>query len=291
MESYSINAVEQLTGVKAHTLRIWEKRYNALIPHRTPTNIRYYDDEQLRKLLNISTLQQHGHRISTLMAMEDSEINDLLVAMANDDETGDQYDVYISSLISYMLIFDEPAFDKVYSNIIIRLGLFDAMTKVVYPFLRKTGILWSISNATPAQEHFASNIIKRKLLSAIDGIPYHDKAEKKFLLFLPPDEWHEIGLLLADYLIRSAGMASIYLGQNVPFSSLQLTVEKWKPDHLVTFFTSGLDMDDHIRKLSAIVPKSHKGRVILCTNAAVKDKGKYPNINFLDSPEGIFKYL
>lgn len=289
MEAYSINAVEQLTGVRAHTLRIWEKRYQSLIPHRTATNIRYYDGEQVRKLLNISALQQQGYKISALMGMGENEINALILGLAEDDGISDLHDMFVKDLIEYMLVFDEAMFDKTCSSAIVKYGIQEAILKVVYPFLRKTGILWRTNNAVPGQEHFASNIIKRKLLTAIDGVRLPQYRDKTFVLFLPPDEWHEIGLLLADFMIRNAGYGSIYLGQNVPFESLQTAVRITKPTHLLTFFASGFEIGEQLKKLSALAGRTGKPKILV--NCVNKPAGQSKHIVFLQSPADLQEHL
>lgn len=289
METYSISEVEQLTGIKAHTLRIWEKRYNGLMPRPTATRIRYYDDEQLRNLLNISTLLRNGHKISRIMTMTDDEVNKHILQLSRRSDDSGNFEVYINTLVNHMLAFDEPSFDKTCSSIIIRFGMYEAILKVIYPFLRKTGVLWSTSNAAPAQEHFASNIIKRKLLCAIDGIAYPDKPEKKFLLFLPPDEWHEIALLVCDFMIRNAGAATIYLGQNLPFENLQTALKMIQPTHIVTFFTSGIELNSYLGRIADIAVKNGKPSVLV--NTLVQPEGKYKNVVFLNSPGDLSRYL
>lgn len=288
METYSISSVEQLTGIKAHTLRIWERRYNSLTPHRTNTNIRYYDDAQLKKLLNISTLLNHGYKISALSAMPDDKLNELITALFEQGRETDTNDLYIAALTSYMLSFDERSFDKVFSSVITKLGFYETVVKVVYPFLRKTGVLWSTSNASPSQEHFASNIVKRKLLAAIDGIPYPEKPKGKFLLFLPPNEWHELGLLVADFLIRSAGWETIYLGQNLPFSSLEIALEVARPDRLITFFTCVPEADEVVAAISDIAAR-HNATAFVSVYGTIE--GKYKNTVVLTTPSDIFNYL
>lgn len=289
MEAYPIHVVEQLTGVKAHTLRIWEKRYQSLNPHRTGTNIRYYDDDQLRKLLNISTLQRHGHKISTLMSLSDTQLNELILKLKEDSGPTGLNDLFVNELVEHMLAFNEPAFDKTCSSAIVRLGLQEAILKVIFPFLEKTGVLWSTSNATPAQEHFASNIIKRKLLAAIDGIPAPGPREGKYILFLPPDEWHELGLLLTDYILRTAGETCIYLGQNLPFESLETAIRKTGATCLVTFFTTGIDSTDHNRKLKALLEK-HPGLKILA-GTKKPNPNEHEQITWLGSPRDILKQV
>jgi DNA-binding transcriptional MerR regulator len=285
LQRYTINNVERLTGLNAHSLRAWEKRYKTLIPHRTETNIRYYDDEQLRKLLNIAALLPHGYRISALMGMSDEELHALILEIQQPRESGEpSLEAHINNMVAAMLAFDEPLFDKVVSNAIIRLGVHNAVLKVIYPFLWKTGVLWSIDNATPAQEHFASNILKRKLQSAIDGIPYPSGRDDKIVLFLPPDEQHEIGLLFSDYLLRQAGKPTIYLGQNLPYATLRPALEKIGARHLLTFFTAARDMRKHLSELTAILKETDRTLLICSKEPCPSDLPLPANIKFLSTP-------
>lgn len=288
MERYSIHDVELLTGISAHTLRAWEKRYKTLLPHRTETNIRFYDGAQLRKLLNISALLPYGHKPSKLAVMSDREMHEHVMALNNDDIGTNGAGVHINNLVSAMLSFDEPAFDKVLSAMIMKSGIYDAMLNVVYPFLRKTGILWSTDNTSPAQEHFASNLLCRKLQSALDAIPCPSQTDKKFILFLPPDEKHEIGLLFTDYVIRSKGKATIYLGRDLPYTSLKVAMEQSGATHLLTFFTIGMDMELHLEHLAAAT-KGFKGKVLICAN--VPDIKMPKGMDLLSEPKAIFNYL
>lgn len=287
MDSYSISSVEQLTGIKAHTLRVWERRYKSLIPHRTNTNIRYYDDSQLKKILNIGTLLNHGHKISSLSTYSDEKLNELLSSIF-DSNNEKANDAHVNMMVNHMLSFDERSFDKVLSNAILKYGFYEAIINVVYPFLRKTGLLWSTSNVAPSQEHFASGIIRRKLLTAIDGIPYPDTLKSKFVLFLPPDEWHDIGLLVADFLIRKRGGDSINLGQNVPYSSIRLAVERSNATHMVTFLTSGSNALSALETLSRL---SSELSVSFLAYTTINFEKKPNNVILLESPASIFKYI
>ncbi|MDP1802390.1 MAG: MerR family transcriptional regulator [Bacteroidota bacterium] len=237
MRLYQITELEQLTGIKAHTIRIWEKRYNLIEPDRTSTNYRRYNDEQVRKILNVSTLLINGYKISKIAALTEKEIH----ARIHEIQSNTSEDIicagFINDLVASMISFDEPAFEKTYSAVINRLGLFDAMLQVFYPLLNKIGLLWSISDVNPAQEHFASCLIKRKIMAATDGLPAAKSKKKKFLLLLIPDEMHEISLLFANYIIRSKGHETIYLGQDVPYENISLVLKQTKPTILLTFFT------------------------------------------------------
>lgn len=258
MSQYQIADLEQLTGIKAHTIRIWEKRYKLIEPYRTPTNIRYYNDAQAKKLLNVATLLAQGIKISRIAELQEEEIAHLIISGKDDLDNDAVCQTFINDMVASMLVFDEMAFEKAFSASVNRLGMYNAMLKVVYPFLNKTGILWSINEAMPVQEHFASCVIRRKLMAAIDGLPYPTRKKMKFVLFLPPEEWHEIGLLFSDYIIRSQGYPTVYLGANVPLEDLQGTINAVKPTHLLTFFITGTP-DDHIEKTLKIVAGKNKG--------------------------------
>lgn len=236
MSSYQIADLERLTGIKAHTIRIWEKRYHLIEPKRTSTNIRYYDDSQAKRLLKISTLIAQGIKISKIALLSEKEINQKISHLQQTVDNDVTCLAFVNDLTSSMLSFDEAAFEKTFSAAVIRFGMYNMMLRVIYPFLNKTGTMWSLGEAMPVQEHFATAIIRRKLISAIDGLPAFSKRSKVFLLFLPEGEWHETGLLLSDYVIRSKGYKTIYLGQNVPAFNLREVIKAAKPTHLMALY-------------------------------------------------------
>ena len=289
LETYPIHIVEQLTGVKAHTLRIWEKRYQGLTPHRTATNIRYYDGQQLRRLLNIAALLKLGFKISHLMALSEAAIHELVSNTQLEQQDNGILSIPVNELIGHMLSFNEVAFEKVCAASIVRYGLFRTITQIIYPFLNKTGVLWSISNTTPAQEHFASNIIRRKLLSAIDGLITPYQLTHKAILFLPPDEWHEIGLLFADYILRTEGITTIYLGQNLPFNSLASAIETLEPSHIITFFTCFINKEHHLAALHRLKTQHPLLKIVVCANA-LPDKSDN-QIAFLNNPDELLSHF
>lgn len=292
MSTYHIAEVERLTGIKAHTIRIWEKRYNLVTPHRTDTNIRYYDDNDLRKLLNISTLLQQGLKISSLSGMTDKEISEHINKTSLQAEEDVITTGYINNLVSFMIGFDEAGFEKTFSSAVNRLGMFQAMIQVFYPFLHKTGVLWSVNEIMPAQEHFAMNIIKRKLQAAIDGLPPATNRSKKFVLFLPPGEWHEISLLFGDYIIRYHGYTSLYLGQSVPYENLEATIGQFKPTHLLGFYISEKNtatIESDIKKLTGKYPKL---TVLLAGSSVVNQKLRFDkSVIILEDPLALNKLL
>lgn len=238
MIKYSIKDLEKLTGIKAHTIRIWEKRYQLISPERTTTNIRYYSDKDLKKLLNVSTLNRNGLKISNIVSMDNEEINQRIMDIS---DTSYDFDNQVEQLIISMIDMDESRFDRVLSSSVIKMGFDDTVTKILYPFFEKIGVLWQIGTVCPAQEHFVSALVRQKLIIAIDGQSGANKPDAKvILMFLPSNEWHELGLLFYSYLVKKAGYKVIYLGQSVPFEDLLEVNEKHQIDYLFTSFTTPL---------------------------------------------------
>lgn len=270
--TYSIKDLEQLSGIKAHTIRIWEVRYGLLKPSRTDTNIRYYDDEQLKRLLNISFLLKNGLKISKISLMDSNELYDTLVSFYNRQGNDQSTEDKINNLVVSMIELNEDLFEKVFSSSVHHLGFENAITKVVYPFLDKVGMLWTMGNIQPSQEHFISNLIRQKIIVAIDKQSLPKNKNSKFLLFLPEGEMHEIGLLLANYMIREKGCQTIYLGQNVPIEDVIQVCDSFAPDYIYTYITI-VRAEDELKaffdKLSNAVKK---GKVLI--------SGHIPEVSF-----------
>jgi MerR family transcriptional regulator, light-induced transcriptional regulator len=230
METYTIKQLETLSGIKAHTIRIWEQRYSMLTPNRTDTNIRLYDCSQLKKLLNINLLYKNGVKISKIAKLSDDEICEAVSTIhINENECFDTQSK-IKELVISALTLDEELFNKVFSSIHLKIGTEKTITELIYPFLSHIGMMWGINKLNPAQEHFVSNLIRQKLITAIDGITCKPKDDDIYVLFLPENEYHEIGLLVSQYFLKLNGKKVIYLGQNVPFGDLKdiFTISKAK---------------------------------------------------------------
>lgn len=271
MATYSMAEIVTLTGINAHTLRKWESRYDFIIPHRTDTNIRYYSDEQLRKLLNIGILIRNGSRISQIDKMSDAEINErvsnTLVHSQNSDE--------IDALIISMIKMDELAFDKTIDRNIESKGLLATVTEVIYPFLNQIGILWTTHKAMPAQEHFISNLIRQKIFSAIEKLPLAKPDSPKIVLFLLEDEDHELGLLLANYIAREMGWRVYYLGTKVPLENIEQVIEIANPNLLLSLFI--LNRPKWVKsKLDLLTEK---------TNLPIAVSGNYNNMVAIESDQ------
>ena len=256
MTKYSIKDLEKLTGIKAHTIRIWEKRYNIVSPLRTTTNIRYYTDGDLKRLLNVSILNRNGFKISNIVRLTTEEIRNSVIEASAFSLS---FESQIETLVIAMLDLDENKFEKSISNSILKLGFEDTVSNIIYPFLEKIGILWQIGTINPAHEHFITNLIRQKLIIAIDTEnPSLIPNNKTFVLFLPEGELHELSLLFYSFLIKKRGHRIIYLGQSLPFEDLKQIKLVIRPDFVVTVITSvftGKELQNYIRHLSEQFPE------------------------------------
>ncbi len=236
MNQFSIKDIENLTGIKSHTLRIWEQRYGIPHPKRTSTNIRYYDDNDLKLLLNVSMLNRQGHKISHLTRMDQAELERL--ALSYSESTTDTT-VQVDALMNAMFNLDELAFEKVLSTNLLKFGIEYTMTELFFPFMKRLGMLWQTGGVSPSFEHFMSNLIRQKLIVAIDsksGIVKENA--KSFILFLPETEIHELGLLFANYLLKSRGHRTLYLGQNLPYTDLDSVVVQFECQYILSVLTT-----------------------------------------------------
>ena len=236
MSTFSIRDLEHLSGIKAHTIRIWEQRYELIKPKRTDTNIRFYDDQDLKLILNVALLKENGVKISKIAEMTHGDMQREVLKLT---ELNLRYPEQIHALTISMVDIDEERFEKIISTNILKLGFEKTMTNIIFPFLTKIGILWQTGAINPAQEHFISNLVRQKLIVAIDGqygAPV-DKA-KKYVLYLPEGELHELSLLFADYLIKSRNHKTIYLGHSLPIMDLEAVCDIHKPDFLLSVLTT-----------------------------------------------------
>ena len=235
MDSFSISDLAQYSGIKAHTIRIWEKRYQALKPNRSIGNTRYYDSAQLKRLLNISGLLHSDYKVSELCTMPDEKLQALTGNNLN-AKTNASPEYFISQLIAAALTYDEPYFVNIFSHCLLKYGMKDAYLLVLYPALIRIGLMWLSSSIDTSSEHFISNLIRQKLFTAIDSLPIPRTGSPTWILFLPENEFHEIGLLMANYLIRLSGQKVIYLGGNVPETALLAAIQDVQPENLLMFF-------------------------------------------------------
>ena len=264
MAVYSIKELENLSGIKAHTIRIWEKRYSLIEPHRTNTNIRYYTDNELKKILNVAVLNRHGIKISSIAKLTDLELREEIIRVS---ATSDSNDTLTDSMVLCMIDLDEYKLEAMIDKSINKIGFKSTVTDVLYPFLDKVGILWQSGDVYPAQEHFVSFLIRQKIIAATERISnIFNPNGKKFLLLLPEGEWHEIALLFAQYLIKEANHEVIYLGQSVPYSDV-LAIGAAKRLDFILFSSSishtGFKLGRYLEDLGGAFPDK---KILYCAN-------------------------
>lgn len=235
MGQYSIKELEKLSGIKAHTIRIWEKRHRIVAPQRTNTNIRLYSDNDLKRIINISVLNHHGIKISRIAQMTDEEINQKIAELSKQKSDAE---LFIDQLVVSMVDLDEWKFNEITDHLEERIGFSRTITEVIYPFLEKIGVMWQTGTITPAHEHFISNLIRQKLITAIARLPIAPRSAPSALLFLPEGELHEFGLLFFHYITRKKGYYTFYLGQSVPLSDVLSIYDTHKPRLVITNFIS-----------------------------------------------------
>ncbi len=257
MGTFSIKDLEHLTEVKAHTIRIWEQRYELVKPKRTDTNIRYYNDEDLKLLLNVALLNNNGVKISKIAKMSKGEIQKEVIQLT---ESSFKSSEQINALTISMVDLDEDRFEKTMSSMILKFGFERSMMEIIYPFFTKIGILWQTGAINPAQEHFISNLVRQKLVVAIDGLyTTPDANSKKYLLYLPEGELHELTLLFGDFVIRSKQNKTIYLGQSLPFNDVKEVYDIHKPDFIFSVITSTpgpSDIQAYVTRLGDTFPEA-----------------------------------
>ena len=290
MSSYSIRDLEQLSGIKAHTIRIWEQRYNIIQPKRTDTNIRTYDDQDLKLILNISLLKDNGYKISEISKLSLEEISNEVLVISDQKLS---YPDQIHALTISMIDLDEERFEKIISTNFLRFGFENTMTNIIYPFLSRIGTLWMTGSIGPAQEHFMTNLIRQKIIVAIDSqvIKYRPDS-KKFMLFLPEGELHEIGLLFASYIIRSHNHRVVYLGQTLPFTELMFAYDVHKPDFIFSTITS-VPSNDEVQLYVDRLCKQFSDSKILLTGYQVigQDIQLEPNATIINKTSDLVELL
>jgi len=256
MEPYSIHDLDKLSGIKAATIRVWERRFKIVTPHRTGTNRRRYGDEELRRIINISILKRNGFKISKIAKFSASEIEEKVTFLSKDVF---HPDTQIDSLVAATVDYNEKAVNDILIRSMMNKGMEETMSAIVFPFLKRIGIMWHTGTVNVASEHFITNIFRHKLISATDTLSSVLKPErKKILLFLPENELHDIGLLFFNYVIRKMGHESLYLGQSTPLFAVAEISNQWKGDIVITGLMSdfpGLKSDEYLADLVKLFPK------------------------------------
>lgn len=248
---FSIKDLENLSGIKAHTIRIWEKRYKLLKPERTESNIRYYDLENLKKLLNISILNSQGHKISRIASYTPEELEARVREHTSDN---DDHEHFINSLKVSMLNYDRNLFEHTYNSLVAESSFREVFVEVLVPFLQNIGLEWQSNSITPAHEHFITNLVKQKLLVNIERVQQvlPKDPDEVYVLYLPINEIHEFGLLYIHYELLLKGRYSVFLGQSVPTDNLKSVQKIFRKIHFISYFTVKPDPDDIISYLEEV---------------------------------------
>jgi DNA-binding transcriptional MerR regulator len=234
MNVFTIKDLENLSGIKAHTIRIWEQRYNFLKPNRTGTNIRYYCNQELKMILNISLLNKYGYKISHIDRMNEQELRNKILLLTG---TEAQQERIVNELITHMIDLNIDQFELLLDKCILVKGIDKTIREIIFPFLHRIGILWMTNHIHPAQEHLVSNIIRQKLIVGIEGAISHREVDKLVLLFLPEGEHHELGILYVYFLLKSHGAKVLYLGPDMPLKDIEFVCKFKNPDYLYTHLT------------------------------------------------------
>ncbi len=232
---FTIRDIENLSGIKAHTIRIWEQRYSFLKPQRSDTNIRYYTNEDLKTILNIALLNKYGFKVSHIDKMSPEKIAENVLSLS---DSGAKDHLTINRLLECMVDFEVEDFEIILNERLEATGMEKTVVRIILPFLEKVGALWVTNHINPAQEHLVSNVIRQKMIVGIDSLPLKKTSLKKICLFLPAGEYHEIALLLVAYLLKKKGVKIIYLGAHTPFTELEIVVQRHSPNYIYTHITS-----------------------------------------------------
>ncbi|HMU76893.1 MAG: MerR family transcriptional regulator [Bacteroidia bacterium] len=290
MNRFSIKDIEILTGIKPHTIRIWEQRYGIIKPQRTATNIRYYTENDLKLMLNVSLLNKMGFKISKITCLKPNEIEHKVLSLV---EQANDADINLSALLNCMVRLDEDTFEHLLNKYLETNGLETTMTRILFPFLYRIGLLWQTGSITPAYEHFFTNLVRQKIIAAIDKqvlTPLPDA--KRFLLFLPPNEPHELGLLYAHYVIRQRGHRSVYMGLNLPIEHIICAHECCQPDFIVTTLTSCIKINAIEEFIVQISKTFSKSKILLSGAQAVNKSLHLPqNVQIISDFDDFIQYI
>lgn len=290
MEHYSIRDLEKLSGIKAHTIRVWERRYGILPQHRTETNRRRYGDDELRKIINIAILHRNGFKISKIANFSGTEIEDKVSFLSKDLNRSD---TQVDSMIMSMINHNEKSLDAILIRSILQQGIEDTFSNIVFPVLKRIGVMWHTGSADIGSEHFITNIFRQRIISSIDSLSQVTKqGAKKVILFLPENELHELPLLLFNYIIRKMGHETLYFGQSTPIQSLVSINKQWNTDIIITYLMSEFPNINPADFLSQLV-KSFPGQKILVAGmlADVPVNNMFKNVFPIKSQEELKAHL
>jgi DNA-binding transcriptional MerR regulator len=289
MNAFTIKDLENLSGIKAHTIRIWEQRYSFLNPNRTDTNIRIYSNEELKTILNIALLNKYGFKISHIDQMNQEELKSKILSLSNLEA---QQERIVNEMINCMIDIDFEQFESILDDHISRRGIEKSITHIIFPFLERVGILWVTNHINPAQEHLVTNIIRQKIILGIEKVNSIFSSSKLCILFLPEGEHHEMGLLFMHYLLKSKGIKVIYLGANVPIKDIEYVCNLKSPDFIYTHLTSLANNFNFEKFLNFIALKIPNQPTVISGQITCAYKKKAPeNVQFKTSLSNVMEFI
>lgn len=288
MSVYSIKDLEHLSGIKAHTIRIWEQRYDLFSPQRTATNIRFYNDDDLKLILNIASLKEHGFKISKIVAMPKDLLEEEVRKIGFENRS---YQDQVSALTLAMIDLNEDAFSLILDECTSTHGFEKAMMEIIYPFMRKIGILWLTNSINPAQEHFITHLVRQKIIVATDQAEINNEGPL-FLLFLPEGELHELGILFANFLLRMKGARTIFFGQTVPLDAIEEVYLKISPAYIITALTTAPETKEVQKFIKKLGSKFQECQVYVTGSRVIGQDIEFPsNVGVLNQFEDLIQLI
>jgi len=288
MYYFTIRDIENLCDIKAHTLRVWEQRYNFFKPKRKESQHRLYDNEDLKQLLRISFLYHKGWKVSRIAKLTPEQV---LTEVENIQATKSSFEYYINLLLEYSIDFNKEGFAQGLQQVIDQIGFEATIEKVCYPLLHKIGLLWMTNHVIPAQEHFCSYMIQHKIIAETDKLPLAPAQAPQIVLFCPHGEYHELPLHYIHYLFRKWGWTTFYLGSNVKLDILKPFAQNNNVEylflHLITNFT-GFTVDDYFEKLCKAFPNK---KIIATGNAVFASQRNFVNLSILRNDQVIHQFI
>jgi MerR family transcriptional regulator, light-induced transcriptional regulator len=287
--AFTIKELESLSGIKAHTIRIWEQRYGFLKPSRTQTNIRTYNNEELKTILTVALLNKYGYKISRIDEMQPLQRNEMVMQLPQQEAYTENL---VNVLLGHMIDFKNNDFEEVLNNYIREYGPERTITTIIFSFLEKTGILWQTNKIIPVQEHIVSNIIRQKLVSAIDALPFIISESPLFILLLPEGEHHELGLLFVYYLLKKNGLPVLYLGCDVPSKDVRHLFKIKSPQYLYLHLTTLPRGQSLTKYFSQLAGESHDVNILVSGNIArSQSQISLPNVRFFHSITEVIEFI
>jgi len=289
MNSFTIRDLENLSGIKAHTIRIWEKRYNFLKPKRSGTNIRYYSSAELKTLLNYALLNKNGYKISLIVEMTSEMISEKVLSLTSFEA---RHERLINAMLNAMVELDAKTFEEIVDEYVAESGIQESIKHLLFPFLQRIGILWMTDHVRVSQEHLVSNIIRQKLIKGIEDINIKYANNNTVVLFLPDGEYHELGLLYVYYILKTKGIHTIYLGADVPVEELEYVCKLKKPRYLYTHLTALPARFNFEKYLNVITHHIGNSHLMISGNVTHQYRKKVPRgIVFLKSLDEVIEHL